>query len=94
MSDLRPCPFCGGKASYDKSYKIDCNDCGVSIERWADNRHGSNKKEVKKAWNNQPQLNAAIEALEEIVESDPSYTNPTDIAQQALSELEADNYGN
>lgn len=30
------------------------------------------------------------EALEEIVECDPSYTNPTDIAQQALDDVESE----
>jgi hypothetical protein len=65
MSDLRPCPFCGGKAIYDKSYKIDCYNGCTSVEAWADNRTGSNKEIVKEKWNSRPMLDEAVELLGE-----------------------------
>jgi hypothetical protein len=64
MSDLRPCPFCGGKAIYDKSYKIDCYNGCTSVEAWADNRTGSNKEIVKEKWNSRPMLDEAVEIIE------------------------------
>lgn len=43
--ELKPCPFCGGKPQYDKSYIIRCHDCGAEvIEESVD-------KNVKDKWN-------------------------------------------
>lgn len=39
MSDLLPCPFCGGEVDqqlmYDGDYSLNCRQCGLSA-RWAD----------------------------------------------------------
>lgn len=44
MSDLKPCPFCGGEADFwvrnaleAEDYQaliIDCNDCPANMEEW------------------------------------------------------------
>lgn len=96
MSDLRPCPLCGGKAGYDKSYKISCHNCTLSVEEWT-NKDGSmtNKEAVKSQWNNRPQLEDAVKALEEIEEAGPvDYPQMHKIAKEALSEIGGDCDGN
>lgn len=50
MSDLRPCPFCGGQNLREtRGYVIECKDCGGEAHKdW---------------WNNRPLLDEAVEAL-------------------------------
>ena len=58
MEELKPCPFCGGKANIiqsDISYSIRCSKCGVGIFR---PRMGESEwcafhtiKETTDAWN-------------------------------------------
>lgn len=53
MVELKPCPFCGGKAFIDHfmqphdEWRIRCMDCSARVGRYA----GLNKKEVTEAWN-------------------------------------------
>ena len=58
MTDLKPCPFCGGMASEPESsgecYYVGCNSCGVATAYFA--HRGS----AAKAWNmrTNPELDA------------------------------------
>lgn len=51
MSELKPCPFCGGEAHYwlDTQYQdrhvIECDDCGCN------RRYEYSKEGVEKEWN-------------------------------------------
>ena len=61
MSDLKPCPFCGGPANGVKIMKfgaVMCDSCGYIIDR------NSTKKAVE-AWNTRaadPRVQALVEA--------------------------------
>lgn len=87
--ELKPCPLCGTKAGYDKSYRISCNGCGLSVEKWADNRTSSNKEEVKELWNSRPQNQKLLEALEEIADLEVTDPIPAEIAQQVLDDTDS-----
>lgn len=59
MIELKPCPFCGGKATLDiarhggSQYdyaEISCKKCGLTIRRNIDVEYSA-KDEVIKAWN-------------------------------------------
>lgn len=51
---LKPCPFCGGNASYiatncyAQNY-VRCPDCGASI--WGKDDERPSRKEIVKIWN-------------------------------------------
>ncbi len=67
MIELKPCPFCGGKAEYicydDEEYHIvRCKDCGAEIG-WIDS-----KEEVFRKWNNRPESKPL--SLEELKQMD------------------------
>ena len=53
MAELKPCPFCGGRAFIDhfmqpkEEWRIQCMDCSARFGRYA----GLSKKEVTEAWN-------------------------------------------
>ena len=53
MSELKPCPFCGGRAFIDRyerpkqEWRIRCFNCPVKFGRYA----GLSEEEVTKAWN-------------------------------------------
>lgn len=63
MTELKPCPFCGGKANIgiarvdgsEKTYSIVCKRCNVGIfsPRFAENEWNAygNVKDAIKAWN-------------------------------------------
>jgi Lar family restriction alleviation protein len=53
--ELKPCPFCGGKANIDRmgtgrvSMQISCEDCGCSLETgetWIDENSSWNQRET------------------------------------------------
>ena len=53
MTDLKPCPFCGGEAAEDEEdqrftrypYYVECHNCGARSDEW------KTKKEAIDAWN-------------------------------------------
>ena len=47
MSDLKPCPFCGGKANYDICYDSHYVECEIACC----SRVGCTKDDAIKAWN-------------------------------------------
>lgn len=51
--ELKPCPFCGGAASYrlyyGGRYRVHCNECGCHLEGLFDT-----EAEAGAAWNNRP----------------------------------------
>jgi len=70
MSDLKPCPFCGGDAHIERmgtarvSMQIECGECGAGMETgetWI-NEHSS--------WNNraQPTIADYLEANKEMID--------------------------
>lgn len=68
MSELKPCPFCGGEAfyikimgNYDKPHEIYCSKCDGAITE------GRSEKQVVTNWNTRPiedALNARIAECE------------------------------
>ena len=57
MSELRPCPFCGGKADfflhsagYDEyvALEIDCSECSAGMEVWVERYTKTFEKDVQK----------------------------------------------
>ena len=80
MSDLKPCPYCGGEAShraYTDAYElekhnIECANCGAEAG-YGDCTGGlswSSKDKAFKAWNNraQPTISDYLEANKEMIE--------------------------
>ena len=69
MSELKPCPFCGGEAfyikimgNYEKPHEIYCSKCNGAITE------GRSEKQVVTNWNTRPiedALHARIAELEE-----------------------------
>lgn len=52
MSELKPCPFCGGEANIDflggfNVYRVRCTKCPCDMGRYWYSR----KDDAKKAWN-------------------------------------------
>lgn len=56
MSELKPCPFCGGKAIGTPSckpewvYEIKCTDCGAKVKKLAICPSCARRKAIE-AWN-------------------------------------------
>lgn len=53
MSKLKPCPFCGGEAEYERFasprnfYSVRCTSCGCRTDGYRDNRTESTDAENK-----------------------------------------------
>ena len=49
MTELKPCPFCGGEASmyiaYDDGYYVCCDECGCGLPVY------NTEEEAIEAWN-------------------------------------------
>jgi Lar family restriction alleviation protein len=67
MTELKPCPFCGGEALYGEaivegttthSYSVICSKCGIGIFKpWTSGdtwEPFTSEKEARKAWNRRP----------------------------------------
>lgn len=59
MAELKPCPFCGGKAKIRKAgkdgYCVVCSECGargerVVVKEWHDTKYIA-QQQAKNAWN-------------------------------------------
>lgn len=63
-TELKPCPFCGNKASFDRvgnrqqSTIVSCDDCGCSLENGEEWNHG-------RGWNNRPAEDALTARIAE-----------------------------
>lgn len=80
MTELKPCPFCGGEAVFYKDLDpfvnqeyafVKCSVCGVSTPSYA--MSGASVKDVAKHWNRRPEITiildtATIAQLDEIAE--------------------------
>jgi DNA-directed RNA polymerase subunit RPC12/RpoP len=61
MTELKPCPFCGGEAklsgreSYEKSAKVECPHCGAKIFK-RDFTSTAAADECVRVWNNRPNV--------------------------------------
>jgi hypothetical protein len=71
MSDLMPCPFCGGAAvpndgASDYKHWVSCSDCACNFGLWGDDQGTFNTPELAAAaWNSrtvQAQIDATREA--------------------------------
>lgn len=53
MGELKPCPFCGGKALLYKNYSaVECNNCSAKVPNIPQYpEDGYTKAEAIKAWN-------------------------------------------
>jgi len=56
LSELKPCPFCGGEAKINKmpygdTYKVTCYGCGITIGFTYSHIHPKTKEEAVTAWN-------------------------------------------
>ena len=59
--DLKPCPFCGGKAeaiNYIIEGAVRCTDCGVSVARRHDAQGDTGYDEAIAAWNTRTKTKA------------------------------------
>ncbi len=60
MSELKPCPFCGGEAAFDfddSGYEwIYCRKCGINTDTEISTDCCA-KEKLSKAWNNRPHDN-------------------------------------
>jgi len=81
--ELKPCPFCGGAAKYEKireSYDleefIECAYCGAQMSNYDES------KGVEKAWNTRAYNKALTEAQERIKELKKENIELEKLAQQ------------
>lgn len=56
MTELKPCPFCGGEAILSKKgsyYSIECDKCGCGTKLCGSYMYSNekNRKEAAKRWN-------------------------------------------
>lgn len=64
MSYLKPCPFCGGDASFKpRSFKASCDKCGAYVPVGATSSH-----EAIAAWNRRSTFAAQNEDVEPLLE--------------------------
>jgi hypothetical protein len=66
MSELLPCPCCGGAANVDQtpfSYAVGCEDCGLTTQEY------DSELVVIERWNNRANLPSALP----IPDPDPRY---------------------
>lgn len=84
-SDLKPCPFCGGQASYrpmnDKYYRVYCALCGAS-----QNTHETKDEEVE-SWNARP-IEDALRA--EVADLQHRLTLPDPVLEAEIEGLHQD----
>lgn len=75
MSDLKPCPFCGGPADagyFPGDYDIGCNTCLISVSRHASDFDGdieAAKAEAVAAWNTRDDMIPRAEAEAMVAEA-------------------------
>lgn len=64
MSNLKPCPFCGGKASFKpRSFKASCDKCGACVPVGA-----TSSDEAIAAWNRRSTFAVQKEDVETLLE--------------------------
>ena len=78
MTELKSCPFCGGKAETETYRKertlfqrekmciyIRCKDCGAETKAYSESPYYSAKEYAVTAWNRRVGENKALEKLED-----------------------------
>lgn len=91
-SELKPCPFCGGRASKDPAAEwVQCEECGATGAAW------QSQKEAIEAWNRRalsaqqpdPDWEAALDrATDRIVEAQqPQVTVSDELVRRVLDGL-------
>ena len=79
MSELKPCPFCGGEAKIRhrafETTSIQCERCGVETLLYEDSPSSSGKSKAKAAWNRRAQPANEPLTLEEMnaLDHEPIY---------------------
>lgn len=91
MSELMPCPFCGGEAYFEDDgviqetlYWVNCK-CGIGTTSC------HSKESLAKTWNHRtpdPRLEVAVEALEIIAKLGRGSGQDADLAQEALTRIQ------
>ena len=68
MSELKPCPFCGGEAIVVKTERcgryIECWDCGGRTEEFETDYAGSAHDKAISAWNRRAQHMPTVDTVE------------------------------
>jgi Lar family restriction alleviation protein len=84
MSELKPCPFCGEKATLDygvlpnrKHWFITCDCCGMMYQYTL-----SQRKYVKDGWNTRPIEDALNKRIAELEAEIDQLTSHSDIERQ------------
>lgn len=85
MTDMKPCPFCGGKATLlyvgDSTWQVICDKCGSCSDYYNEEWEPDNQpegKEAIKAWNTrqvESELNEEIKRLREALEGIKEVSN-------------------
>jgi len=79
MSELKPCPFCGGAAVYSKHFsRVRCINCFVRTEP-------GDEKKCTTEWNRRTESNARDEALEEAAKACEELEMPIDSVADDLA---------
>jgi hypothetical protein len=62
-SNLRPCPFCGGRAVLEQgpTARVQCDDCHCGTSRWGKAEWAAER------WNTRPDNYAAIERAADVL---------------------------
>lgn len=69
MNELKPCPFCGGKARWTGRY-VQCYDCDIRTDEYNTDYNNTSYAKARSAWNRRTQSNEPVKHGKWIVPDD------------------------